>query len=309
MNDYLSEMVISALRTEQRNPDTIGIASLPTFGILEKINDLDQTVAPAVREALPQVALAVDIITEKMGLGGRLVYMGAGTSGRLGVVDASETMSTYGIDRVCCLIAGGRDSVYGAKSAIEDESELAVRDLEALGLSVNDVVFAIAASGRTPYCIAGLEYAAKVGAARIAFSCNKGAAMTKYAQVGIEVETGPEVVMGSTRMKAGTAQKMVTNMVTTAVMIQLGRTFDNLMININVGVKKSSKVVNRAPREFMEAVGNYDITYAKQALDKAGGSLEIAVLMELTGVTAEKAAEVLAECNRNFPKALGLLKR
>jgi len=305
MTDDWDDNTISVLRTEQCNPETKGIASLPTIGILQKINDLDQTVATAVREALPQVALAVELITKKLESGGRLVYAGAGTSGRLGFMDAAECAPTYGTDRVCCVIAGGRDAVFRAKETMEDESDLAAKDFESIGLAANDVLFAIAASGRTPYCIAALDYAAKVGAARVSLSCNRGAIISVHAQIGIELETGPEVVMGSTRMKAGTAEKMVMNMISTAVMIRLGRTWDNLMIKLNC---KNQKGRNRAARIFAEATGKSDLAYARKALDNADGSLEIAVLTELTGAAKDEADEALEKCGRYFSKALDLLR-
>ena len=304
MSDDSNDKVIATLRTEQRSQETTGIASLPTLGILEKINDMDQTVAPAVRKVLSQAVPAVELIAEKIKAGGRLVYVGAGTSGRLGFMDAAECAPTYGTDRVCCVMAGGREAVFRAQEAREDESYLAVNDLKSMELSSSDVVFAIAASGRTPYCIAALDYAAEIGAASISLSCNRDAVMSRHAKISIELETGPEVVMGSTRMKAGTAEKMVMNMISTAVMIRLGRTYDNLMIKLDC---KNRKGRNRAARLFLEATGGDNIAYARKALETSGGSLEIAVLVELTGATVDQAKEALEKFNNHFSNALNWL--
>lgn len=304
MLDFRSEQAIATLRTEQRNPETRGIAALPTLDMLRMINDLDQTVALAVRQALPQIARAVELVVDGLARGGRLVYVGAGTSGRLGFMDAAECGPTYGVDSVRCVMAGGRDAVFQAQERLEDEERLAAKDLRAFGLTAADVVVAAAASGRTPYCIAALDYAARIGAGRVSISCNPGAVLSEHAQIGIEVDTGPEAIMGSTRMKAGTAQKLVMNMISTAAMIRLGRTYDNLMIKLDC---KNQKGRNRAERLLMEAVGWEDPDHAKAALDRADGSVEVAALMALAGVTAARAREALAACGEHFQDALAWL--
>jgi len=306
MNSITVESHIAELSTEQRNPKSIGIASLPTLGILETINDFDQTVATRVRAALPVIERAVSLITERLEAGGRLVYTGAGTSGRLGIMDAAECSPTYGVSNVMGVMAGGRDAVFKAREMLEDERNGAPSELESIGLSPKDVLFAVAASGRTPYCIGALEYAKKTGAGRISLACNKGAVISGYAEVAIEIDTGPEVIMGSTRMKAGTAEKLVMNMVSTAVMIKLGRTYDNLMIKLHC---QNHKGLNRTLRLFREATGINDLEYARNALGKSDGRLEIAVLVELTGAQKENAEQALETSGGNFTRALTMLKK
>ncbi|MDD7411982.1 MAG: N-acetylmuramic acid 6-phosphate etherase [Eubacteriales bacterium] len=292
---------VSQLHTEQRNPNTLGIDRMTTAQILRKINDEDQTVAGKVREALPQVEKAVDLLTERMRRGGRLVYVGAGTSGRLGFMDAAECAPTYGLpDAVACVMAGGRDAVFKAQESLEDDGARAARDLNDWGLIERDVVVAAAASGRTPYCIGALDYARSIGAGTVSIACNPHSEMAAHAQIAIEVDTGCEVIMGSTRMKAGTAQKLVMNMLSTAVMIRLGRTCDNLMVCLHA---KNEKLVNRVARLYREATGEGDPLRAEEALCAAHGRLDVAILMQKTGASFDEACSAMDE-HGNFGQAL-----
>lgn len=292
---------VSLLHTEQRNPKTIGIDQMSTGEILKLINDEDRTVAEKVHEALPAVEQAVDLIVERVRRGGRMVYVGAGTSGRLGFMDAAECGPTYGLtETVNCLMAGGRDAVFRAKERVEDDAEGAVRDLQAWGLTEKDVVIGVAASGRTPYCIGALDYAKEIGAGRVCIACNPHCEMAPHAQVAIEVDTGCEVIMGSTRMKAGTAQKMVMNMLSTAVMIRIGRTCDNLMVCMGA---KNAKLGNRTIRLYSEATGETDTARVEEALRAAEGRLDVAILMYKSGRSCEEARQAMDE-SRDFQAAL-----
>ena len=281
---------------------------MSTMEMLACINNQDQTVALRVRDALPAIAQAVDLLEKRLTKGGRLVYVGAGTSGRLGFMDAAECRPTYGIgdDTVSCVMAGGQDAVFHANEQLEDKSNMAREDLVQWGLTPKDVVVAAAASGRTPYCISALDYARSIGAGAISIACNLQSEMSDHADVSIEVATGAEVVMGSTRMKAGTAQKLIMNMISTAVMIKLGRTYDNLMIMIN---SRNVKANNRVLRLFEEAVGKQDPYYAEEMLAKAEGNLSIAVLMDLTGQSYEICVATLAAHNGHFLRALEALNK
>lgn len=293
---------IELLHTEQRNPKTCGIGNMDTLSILERINDEDQTVAVAVRKALGAVAQAVELIVPRMRQGGRIVYVGAGTSGRLGFMDAAECGPTYGvsIDTVTCVMAGGREAVFDPKEANEDDANQAKEDLKAWGLKPLDTVVAVAASGRTPYCIGALDYAREIEAGAVSISCNADAIMSGHAQVAVEADTGSEVIMGSTRMKAGTAQKMIMNMLSTTVMVKLGRTYDNLMVCLNAN---NQKIGNRVIRLFNEAAGLDSAEHAKEMLSAAGGKLTLALLMEKTGCTLEEAQNEWAH-NSDFNAAL-----
>jgi N-acetylmuramic acid 6-phosphate etherase len=296
---------IELLHTEQRNPETLGIHALSTQEMLEKINEQDQTVALAVKAALPQVTAAVDAIAERVGKGGRMVYIGAGTSGRLGIMDSAECPPTYGTshEQITCLMAGGHQAVFKAVESAEDSAELGVQALKEYGLQPGDAVVAAAASGRTPYCIGGLDYARSIGALAVSLSCNPGAKLSEHADVAIEVDTGCEVIMGSTRMKAGTAQKMVMNMLSTGVMIRCGRTCDNLMIYM---ASKNGKLNNRIIRLFCEATGCTDGEHAQEMLNQTEGNLAAAALMEMSGKTREEVFAVM-EKTSHFYEALKML--
>ncbi|MEG0766743.1 MAG: N-acetylmuramic acid 6-phosphate etherase [Clostridia bacterium] len=298
---------LAGLLTEQRNAHSLGIAEMSTRDMLTCINREDQTVAQRVAEAIPQIAQAVERIVPRMRAGGRMVYVGAGTSGRIGYMDAAECGPTYGVaeDRIACVMAGGRPAVFAPQEMLEDSKEMAASDLAAWGLTGQDVVIAAAASGRTPYCLGALQYAQELGALRIALSCNEGSEMGQAAEIAIEVATGPEVIMGSTRMKAGTAQKLLMNMLSTAVMLRLGRTCDNLMIHIRARNRKASC---RVLRLFAEATGNHDPKAAERRLEEAQGQLPVAALCEMTGQPVATVRAALDQTDGDFAAARARLE-
>ncbi len=277
--------------TEQENERSRGLDTLTVVDTLALINDEDHGVPAAVRRELPSIARAVEGVVEKLRHGGRLIYVGTGTSGRLGVLDASECPPTYGVpaDLVQGVIAGGYDACHRAVEASEDDREAGARDMEARGVSAADAVIGIAASGRTPYTIGAVAYARATGAFTAAITCVPGSAITEAAEVAIVPVVGPEVVAGSTRMKAGTAQKLVLNMISTTAMIQLGYVRGNRMTNMRA---RNSKLQARAVR-ILESELGIDETAAAAALDAGGGDVATAVVMVRTGRTREAATEAL----------------
>lgn len=297
--------LIAGLNTEQRNTQSVGISKLPVQDMLIMMNQEDQTVAQRVKDAIPQIELAVNLIERCLRNGGRMVYVGAGTSGRLGIMDAAECGPTFGVYLVHCVMAGGKEAVFFPKEVLEDQENNAEKDLYEFGLKQEDVIIAAAASGRTPYCIGALKYAQEIGAGRVSISCNPNALLSRYAEVGIEINTGAEIVMGSTRLKAGTAQKMVMNMLSTTVMIRLGRTYDNLMVYIHAHNQKAD---NRAKRLFMEATNISDSDVAEKMLIEAKGDLALAVFCSLSKLPADRANDVLTSENGDIDRALGRIK-
>lgn len=291
--DLIQEL--SGLTSEARNPDTEDIDLLPTREILQKINDADARVPAAVAEVLPQIAEAVDVIVEAFKSGGRLIYMGAGTSGRLGILDAVECPPTYGVgeDVVQGLIAGGETAFMRAVEGAEDDPELGRQDLQDIHLNAADVVVGIAASGRTPYVIGGLRYAREMGCATVALSCNTSAAIADEADIAILPDVGPEVLTGSTRMKSGTAQKLVLNMLTTASMIRLGKSFHNLMVDVKATNKK---LVGRTRRIVMEATG-VSFDEADRVLGQCEHNAKLAIMVILSGLDKEDAQRALGEAD------------
>lgn len=298
---------IMYLSTEQRNEASIGIDRMPVEEMLRIINNEDKSVPDKVAEAIPAIAEAIRMIVPRMREGGRMVYCAAGTSARIGFMDAAECPPTYYTeeDTVSCLMAGGRDCVFHAKEVMEDSEEDAKRDLIAFGLTSKDTVVAAAASGRTPYGVGALKYAKEIGAGRVCIACNKPSRLGEYAEVAIEMNTGAEVITGSTRMKAGTAQKLVMNMLSTGIMVQLGRTYDNLIIE---GEATNSKGSNRHPRMFAEAIGNPDLDYACKRLDEANWCVRCALLKELTGCDQETAHWACTNCGGNVKVALRMVQ-
>ncbi|MBS9879126.1 N-acetylmuramic acid 6-phosphate etherase [Vibrio sp. 665] len=282
---------LSHLVSEGRNPDTMDIDLLPSLDIVQRINQQDKLVPLAVEKVLPEIAEAVDKITEAFKVGGRLFYIGAGTSGRLGVLDASECPPTFGTDpeMVVGIIAGGKEAMFRAKEGAEDDPTLGEQDLKENMLTQRDVVVGIAASGRTPYVIGGLEYANKLGATTVALSCNPDSPIADIADIAISPVVGPEALTGSTRLKSGTAQKLVLNMLTTASMIRLGKSYQNLMVDVKA---TNAKLVARAARIVMQAT---DCTNqeAKTALKETDYDAKLAILMILTGLDKESATEQL----------------
>ena len=274
---------LDKLTTEQRNPATKHIDQLPTLEMVTLINKEDQGVALAVEKILPQIAAAIDLITEKLQRGGRLFYLGAGTSGRLGILDAVECPPTYGTEPelVQGLIAGGASAIFRAKEGAEDDPELGRADLQEAGFTSQDVLVGLAASGRTPYVKGALSYAREIGAAAIALACTEEAEIAKLADIALLPVTGPEVVTGSTRLKAGTAQKMVLNMLSTGTMVKLGKVYGNLMVDVKA---TNAKLSERALRIVMAAAG-CQRKAAEAALMRAGGQAKLAILIALTGCT------------------------
>ncbi|WP_393101186.1 N-acetylmuramic acid 6-phosphate etherase [Streptomyces sp. LN325] len=281
-------MDLSTLGTETRNRRTAELDRMPVTELLATMNDEDQTVALAVRTALPQIAAAVEKITASLRAGGRLVYLGAGTSGRIGLLDAVECPPTFGIspDRVVGLLSGGPGAFVLAVEGAEDDPGLAVSDLDAIGLTAHDTVVGLAASGRTPYVVGGLEHARAVGAATVSVACNTDAVISRHADVAIEVPTGPEVLTGSTRLKGGTAEKLVCNMLSTATMVQLGKVYGNLMVDLRA---TNEKLVDRARRMVAQATGT-DLDCAAAALQEADGHAKTAIVMLLAGCSRAEAA-------------------
>ncbi|WP_308163382.1 N-acetylmuramic acid 6-phosphate etherase [Nocardia alni] len=286
---------IAALRTESANPRTTALDSMPITELLHVMNAEDAGVASAVAQAIPQIARAVELVVAARERSGRLIYAGAGTSGRLGVLDAVECPPTFGTDpgEVIGLIAGGAPALTRSVEGAEDEPHRAAADLAEIGLTAADVVVALAASGRTPYAIGAVRYARSVGAATVGLCCNRRAALSEHVDVGIEIDTGPEVLTGSTRLKAGTAQKMVCNMLSTATMVRTGKVYGNLMVDVN---PSNAKLVDRARRIVADATG-VDTTAAAALLDAAGGHPKTAIVMQLAGVDAAAARALLERAN------------
>ncbi|AOT70836.1 N-acetylmuramic acid 6-phosphate etherase [Geosporobacter ferrireducens] len=284
-------MDFKALTTEGVNPNTIDIDCVPTEEMIRMINEEDKTVAFAVEKEIPMIAKAVDLIVKKIQQGGRLIYMGAGTSGRIGVLDAAECPSTYGVDLsiVQALIAGGIEAIYLPRDGAEDLAGEGIADLKRIAFNGKDILVGIAASGKTPYVISGMEYARKLGASIIAVTCNPQSEMANRADISIAPVVGPEVIMGSTRMKAGTAQKMVVNMLSTGTMVKLGKVYKNLMIDVEAS---NEKLKNRCKRMVALAA---DVTEeeAERLLTETGYAAKLAVFMGLSRLPREQAEEVL----------------
>ncbi|MFH0255599.1 N-acetylmuramic acid 6-phosphate etherase [Vibrio rumoiensis] len=293
---------LTQLVTESRNTASAEIDTLSTQDMLTIINQEDQKVPLAVKAELPKIAQAVDVITQAFATGGRLIYMGAGTSGRLGILDASECPPTYGSnpDLVVGLIAGGHQAILKAVENAEDNVELGQSDLESLNLTNKDVVVGIAASGRTPYVIGGLKYANSVGATTVSLACNPGCPMEAQAKIVITPIVGAEVVTGSSRMKAGTAQKLVLNMLTTGAMIRSGKVFGNLMVDVEA---TNAKLIQRQTNIVVEATG-VTSEQAEQALNACDRHCKTAILMLLADIDAEQAKQRLIQHNGFIRAAL-----
>lgn len=279
------------LSTENQNPATAGIDKMSTLDMLAAINDEDARVAQAVRQALPQIARAVDTVAQSLRDGGRLFYVGAGTSGRLAILDAVECVPTFGVppEQVQGLLAGGQAAVFRAVEGAEDSAEMGGQDLRQCGLGRGDVVCGIAASGATPYVIGALTYARSIPARTIAICCNLAAPMLELADIGIAVEVGPEVIAGSTRMKAGTAQKLILNMISTATMIRLGKVYRNLMVDLRV---TNQKLAGRALRLVMQLTDS-DEKQAAALLSATDNDVKTAVVMAKLGISPAAARERL----------------
>jgi N-acetylmuramic acid 6-phosphate etherase len=297
----LSEL--DQLVSEERNPRTMGIDLMSSDEIVAVINAEDRLVPDAVRKTLPRVARAIDAIVTAFNSGGRLIYIGAGTSGRLGVLDASECPPTFGVppDMVIGLIAGGRDAIIQAQEGAEDRTEAGAGDLRDIALASRDVVVGIAVSGRTPYVIGALDYAKSVGAVTVALTCNPTSAIAQMADISIAPVVGPEVLTGSTRLKSGTAQKLVLNMLSTASMIRIGKSYQNLMVDM---IASNKKLVGRAIRIVMQATDCAEAE-AEDALKRAGNDLKLAIVTLLTGQSVEDARAAIKGAGGFLRRAIG----
>ena len=290
------------LDTEQRNERSMHIDELSTIDMLTVINEEDHRVAEAVKKVLPEVAKAVDLIYEKVHSGGRLIYCGAGTSGRLGVLDAVECPPTYGVDPglVVGLIAGGERAFVKAVEGAEDKPELGEADLREIGFSDKDALVGIAASGRTPYVIGAMDYARSVGAPVMCVVCCRDSELSRHADVCIAPIPGPEVVTGSSRMKSGTAQKLVLNMISTGVMIKMGKVYGNLMVD----VKCSNEKLYRRAVSIVCTAAEVDEATAQKALEECGFSCKTAIVMLLLGVGAQEAKDTLEKADGRIAWAI-----
>ncbi|GMA48086.1 N-acetylmuramic acid 6-phosphate etherase [Tetragenococcus muriaticus PMC-11-5] len=286
---------LGKLATETRNQKTMALDDMNVMEVLQTMNEEDKNVPLAIEAALPQVKTVVEQIIQSFNNKGRLLYIGAGTSGRLGVLDAAECVPTFGTDpeMVQGLIAGGMKAMTVAVEGAEDSQELARKDLAKASLNENDIVVGIAASGRTPYVIGGLDYAKEIGATTASVACNENAQISQHAAFPIEVEVGPEVLTGSTRLKSGTAQKLILNMLSTASMIGIGKVYKNLMVDVRA---TNDKLVERSKRIIMQAT---DCSYeqADKAFYQADENVKVAIVMILTGVGKKEASDKLIQGN------------
>lgn len=302
MNKNALLQQLNQLITEQRNPNSMQLDSLSAQELVALINREDQQVALAVEKCLPQIASAVEKIIAAFERGGRLVYVGAGTSGRLGVLDASECPPTYGVkpEMVVGLIAGGDHALRHPIEGAEDNVQQGQADLEEIDFSARDVLVGIAASGRTPYVLGALNYAKQLGATTVSIASNPKSKMAEVADIAIETVVGPEVLTGSSRMKSGTAQKLVLNMLTTASMVLIGKCYQNLMVDVQAS---NEKLKARALKIVMEAT-ECDNETAANVLAKANGQVKLAILMQLSGLDALEAQSLLDKSNGKLRQAL-----
>lgn len=289
MNEKLGK-----LNTESRNPRSMNLDQMSPLEIVTLMNDEDQKVIEGVNDQLPNIAKAIELATATLKQGGRILYFGAGTSGRLGVLDASECMPTFGTkDEVQGIVAGGDYALRNAVEAVEDNEEQAVKDLQGLNATGKDCFVGIAASGRTPYVLAGLRYGKSLGGRAIGISANPGSKLASVADVAIDVNIGQEVLTGSTRLKSGTAQKMVLNMLSTGTMIRLGKVYSNLMVDV---VPVNQKLYDRARRIVIEATGCDEAT-AMEALRATQQKPKVAIVMILAQCSADEANARLAKAD------------
>ena len=301
------DLNLKEMATETRNPRTMNLDEMTPLEIVTAMNYEDREVPLAIQEVLPQIAEAVSVIEQAFLAGGRLFYMGAGTSGRLGVLDASECPPTFGVDSgmVVGLIAGGERAFTKAVEGAEDRCEFGREDLRKHCLNSKDVVVGIATSGRTPYVLGGLEYASETGCHTVAISCNKGSAIGRAALLAIEVQPGPEVLTGSTRLKAGTVQKMILNMLSTAAMVRIGKVYKNLMVDV---VQSNEKLRKRAENIVMDATG-VERELARKTINEADGKVKTAITMILAECDAKTAAELLEKAGGHVREGIKMAVR
>lgn len=293
---------LKKIATEQRNPNTMNIDTLSTLDMVKLINQEDHRVAEAVAEVTDKIAQAIDVIADRLARGGRLIYCGAGTSGRLGILDAVECPPTYSTEpeMVQALMAGGYPAIFKAVEGAEDSKELGVQDMKGINFAAGDVLVGIAASGRTPYVLGCMEYAKELGAPTVSVTCCPGSVLDNFADIGIAPCPGPEVITGSTRMKSGTAQKMVLNMLSTGTMIKLGKVYGNLMVDVK---PSNEKLVRRCVTIVCNATGCDDDT-ATAALEACEYRPKTAIVMVLCGVSAEESKAMLAKADGRVAKVL-----
>ena len=293
---------LKKIATEQRNPNTMNIDALSTLDMIKLINSEDHRVAEAVSLVTDKIAEAVDVIADRLSRGGRLIYCGAGTSGRLGILDAVECPPTYSTEQemVQGLIAGGYPAIFKAVEGAEDSKELGVQDMKGISFASGDVLVGVAASGRTPYVLGCMEYAKELGAATVSVTCCPGSVLDTFADIGIAPAPGPEVVTGSTRMKSGTAQKMVLNMLSTGAMIKLGKVYGNLMVD----VKPSNEKLIRRCVTIVCAATECDEAAATAALEACEYRPKTAIVMILCGVGAEEARAMLDQADGRIARVL-----
>lgn len=298
----MTELNLSNLTTETRNMKTMNLDTMSIHEFVSVMNAEDQTVPASVHKALPAIEAAIAVISDSFKRGGRLFYIGAGTSGRLGVLDAAECVPTFGTEpeMVQGLIAGGGAAMTVAVEGAEDSVTLGAEDLQKANLTANDTVVGIAASGRTPYVVGGLDYAQSVGAHTVSLAANADAVISQHAAIAIEVPVGPEILTGSTRLKSGTAQKLVLNMLSTGAMVQIGKVYKNLMVDVR---PTNEKLVERSVRIIQQAT-ECDAQTAKNAFAAADRNVKLAIVMVLTNLTAEDAKERLRAGNGFIRQAI-----
>lgn len=294
--------MLDSLQTEARNKNSMQLDTLSTLDALRLMNEEDKRIPEIIANELEEIDAAVQLVIQAFQSNGRLIYIGAGTSGRLGVLDAVECVPTFSTDTemVQGLIAGGERAFMKAVEGAEDREDFAVEDLQAIHLQENDIVIALAASGRTPYAIGGLQYAKKIGAQSVSISCNKNAEMSAFANVAIELDTGAEVLTGSTRLKAGTAQKIVLNMISTIAMVGIGKTYENLMVDLQA---TNIKLMERSKRIIMEAT-NVDDATAASYYDQSGKHVKTAIIMILLQCSKEEAQMKITQSKGFVRKAI-----
>lgn len=293
---------LNTMTTEQRNPKTMNLDEMSALEIVTEMNREDAGIPDAIRPHLPEIAQTAQWGAEALLQGGRIFYIGAGTSGRLGILDASECPPTFGVspDMVVGLIAGGQSAIRKAVEGAEDNKDLGAQDLKDHHLTSKDLVIGLAASGRTPYVIGGLEYARSIGCRTAGITCNAGSEIGKASDCAIDVVVGPEVLTGSTRLKAGTAQKMILNMISTAAMVQIGKSYGNLMVDV---VLSNKKLQTRAENIVMDATG-VDRKTAKEKITEAGGRCKTAITMILADCGKEEAEQRLNQAHGHVRKAI-----
>ncbi len=302
----MNQLDLVKLTTEKRNPETMNLDEMSIEDILCVMNREDEKVVKAVKAVLPKVAEIIGFTTKSLKNSGRIIYIGAGTSGRLGVLDAVECPPTFGVsdEVVVGVIAGGEKAFVKAAEGAEDSPELGEKDLKALKVDGTDTVIGLTASGRTPYVIGALKYASQAGCATASISCNSGSKVSTYADVAVEVDTGPEVLSGSTRLKAGTAEKMILNMISTVSMVETGKVYKNLMVDVR---QTNEKLAVRAENIVMQAAGCSG-EEARRALAEAGGEAKPAILSLLLNLDMKETRSLLEETNGKIRNSISLYK-